>query len=113
VHQVFERGEDLEALLLASSAEARLLARDRQVARDRQRREDAAVVGHPADARAAISWVAARVMSRRRSECARRAGVSPRIERSVVVLPAPFGRAARRPRPRRRERTPNSACVSP
>ena len=45
--------EDLEHLLASSTARKRVrLMRDREVALDRQRREDAAVVGHPADARA-------------------------------------------------------------
>ena len=50
--------------------------------------------------RRAISCVGARVMSARRSgSLPRRAGVSPSTERSVVVLPAPFG--------------PSSATTSP
>ena len=116
VHQVLERAEDLEALLLAPRAEARALARDGEVARHGERREDAPVVGHPADA-------GARDLVRRRArdvaavEADRgrvRGGVRPRIERSVVVLPAPFGpsSATTSPAPTASD-TSNSACVSP
>jgi hypothetical protein len=44
--------EDLETLLLAPGLKARALARDGQVACDRERWEHTPIVGHPADAHA-------------------------------------------------------------
>jgi hypothetical protein len=71
---MFERREDLEDLGELQARNASALAAICEVARDRQRREDAAVVGHPADARAAISWVGSAVMSRPSKRIAPRRG---------------------------------------
>ena len=110
VHQVLERAEDLEALALAPGAKPGLLARDREVARDRERREDAPVVGHPAEAAPGdlvrrrardVGAVEADAAAPRRRQAERRSAAASSCRRRSA-------RAARRPRrgrPRARRRT--------
>ena len=63
----------------------------------------------------AISWVGLRVTSRPSNRTAPRRGrVRPRIERSIVVLPAPFGPSSANTFARSiASEAPNSAWVSP
>jgi hypothetical protein len=65
--------------------------------------------------RRAISCVGARVTSSpSNTTLPRRAGVRPRIARSVVVLPAPLGPSSATTSPAATpSETPNSTCVSP